>query len=310
MNYRTLAIPAADRRGFTLIELLVVIAIIALLIALLLPVLGKAREAARDVQCRSNLKQIAIASSTYNIDTNDMPAKIEAGGNATSYGGGLFPWHALNTFGGMSAKAGEVGTNMVEYVLAHDRPLNPYIFGGKPPVDDGTDRVEIPLFSCPSEVGGDGSAFDTLFASSNPDDTAYGVMGNSYGDIGGLALHDPKLTLPTSIADNERARKQLLKHLNESGNSSETVAYAEIMFSYAYGRRDTSKGDPTDSFHGGSKELGRHRVAFWDGHVDLVEQTKEMLRFKSVFANGKLVKPIQGSEDWSLYSDPRPYPLD
>ena len=60
---------AAPRgRGFTLIELLVVISIIALLISLLLPALSSAREAAKSVACRSNMKEIVLAQHYYATD--------------------------------------------------------------------------------------------------------------------------------------------------------------------------------------------------------------------------------------------------
>jgi len=60
------------RKGFTLIELLVVIAIIAILAAILFPVFGKAREKARQTQCLSNQRQLALAVALYAQDNNEM----------------------------------------------------------------------------------------------------------------------------------------------------------------------------------------------------------------------------------------------
>jgi prepilin-type N-terminal cleavage/methylation domain-containing protein len=61
----------AFARGFSLIELLVVISIVALLVALLLPALGRARELARESQCVSNARQLALASRLYAQDSRD-----------------------------------------------------------------------------------------------------------------------------------------------------------------------------------------------------------------------------------------------
>lgn len=58
-------------RGFTLVEMLVVIAVIAILAAFLLPVLARAKEKARRVQCANHLRQWALAFSFY-VEDNEQ----------------------------------------------------------------------------------------------------------------------------------------------------------------------------------------------------------------------------------------------
>ncbi len=71
---------AAHPAGFTLIELLVVIAVIGILVSMLLPAVQAARESARSAQCRSHLKQIALATHLYaDAHSGVMPFHVGEG---------------------------------------------------------------------------------------------------------------------------------------------------------------------------------------------------------------------------------------
>ena len=112
MNKFTLIeLPVVSRvkaKAFTLIELLVVIAIIAILASMLLPALSKARDAAKGVSCKNNLKQFGIANEFY---VNDFDGWMPYYLDQANIGGG--PWTDNVTF------LGYLGYNARIY------PINP-----------------------------------------------------------------------------------------------------------------------------------------------------------------------------------------
>ena len=126
-------------RGFTIVELLVSIGIIGLLMALILPAVMNARESARQLQCRNNLKQLGLAVSNYISD-----------------------WQCTPTIGGMSIY-GSVWTRLAPYFEVALEPQN------------GPDYTSPPtpkILQCPSDTdyaGGRGCNYGVNFGTGMSD---------------------------------------------------------------------------------------------------------------------------------------------
>ena len=140
---RTIGLPAylrlVQRRGFTLVELLVVIAIIGILIAILLPAVQAAREAARRMQCKNNLKQIALAMHVYHTAIGCFPPSICLPVGETLDGRGDWSIHAR------LLPYIEQGTlyEFMDFSVTYESVM----FGDKP-----ISTVRIPTYLCPSEM--------------------------------------------------------------------------------------------------------------------------------------------------------------
>ena len=80
------------RKAFTLVELLVVIAIVALLMAVLMPALASARSGARELTCKSNLRQLVLANIGYASENDGF---YVAAASDMWDGAGLCRWHGM-----------------------------------------------------------------------------------------------------------------------------------------------------------------------------------------------------------------------
>ncbi|MBT6154951.1 MAG: DUF1559 domain-containing protein [Planctomycetaceae bacterium] len=171
------------RFGFTLIELLVVIAIIAILIALLLPAVQQAREAARRVQCKSNMKQIGIALHNYHEQHSILPPAGIAGAKT--------PFYAVCP----DSTPGDDFQNNRGFYIGYAGLLLPFIEQSSlyNMINHETDRMNtnndvwktfLPVYACPSDPASSSSTpFRALPPAAGGTETVF-ARGN-YAAIGG-----------------------------------------------------------------------------------------------------------------------------
>jgi prepilin-type N-terminal cleavage/methylation domain-containing protein/prepilin-type processing-associated H-X9-DG protein len=127
------------KTGFTLIELLVAIAIIGVLMALLMPAVQAARESARRMNCRNQLRQLGLALHNYHDSRLCFPP-------GSYIMGPSFPIQSGWGWGAMILPGVEQNALYDQINFSRGTAVggNLALIG-----------MPIPLWRCPSEVSGD-----------------------------------------------------------------------------------------------------------------------------------------------------------
>ncbi|MBE6427583.1 MAG: DUF1559 domain-containing protein [Planctomycetaceae bacterium] len=219
-----------SKKGFTLVELLVVIAIIGMLVGLLLPAVQQAREAARQMQCNNNLKQLGLASLNHESTAGILPSggwwwyftgDPDAGFGKEQMGG----WHyCVLPFLEQNA--------LFQLGADGDR-----FSSGSPQMENAKTRCETPLssFLCPSrrtvkQYPTSGAVY--------PVNASRMTMGNKTDYVGNCGNGTGKLDGPTSVA----AGKDLTlnKKWRDTHSASKGVIFSRSSITLGMVRDGTS----------------------------------------------------------------------
>ncbi len=139
------------RAGFTIVELLVVVAILATLVGLLLPAVQSARESARRTSCTNNLRQLGLAAANHESGRGRFPIGAESRqwDQRPDFPHQFFRWSVL----------AHLSPYYEQEQLLRGLDLTVPLYTGLTPdsvapQNKSIVKLTVPLFLCPSDVGG------------------------------------------------------------------------------------------------------------------------------------------------------------
>jgi len=191
MSYRH----PSRRSGFTLVELLVVIAIIGILVGMLLPAVQQVREAARNANCQSNLRNVALASLNFEAVKQRYPAGskfLARTPNDESIGSSLL--YAILP----QLEQQPEFEQLADRVDSNDHALTTTRFVGN--------ASALPIFICPSSTQTDQQGNDSTFSGETAHYYGIGGPGEDIGTMPGA--RENYFTAPEATGD-ESARTKI-----------------------------------------------------------------------------------------------------
>jgi prepilin-type N-terminal cleavage/methylation domain-containing protein len=199
-----------QRKGFTLIELLVVIAIIAILAAILFPVFARAKAAAKQTACLSNLRQIGSSIAMYMSDYDGIfPSALDASDKYTPQIWDAYPQYE---------------SRIASMPMLH-QVLQPYL-------------KSLEIFHCPADTGTSmlDSHPDTVFVSSP---SMFSTYGSSYffrTEIAFKFMSDTSFQLPANIniLFDGAGHWHGAGHALQQSDEMDAESYLSLLESYRY----------------------------------------------------------------------------
>lgn len=215
-------------RAFTLIELLVVIAIIAILAGMLLPALAQAKSRAQSTQCKSNLRQMGLATQMYVDDNRDHLPYAWATGHDPS----------RNNFQNL----------LISYIKR-----NAFAAGNATTNSDFATSV----YKCPTRMQENHwRTFRNYNGTGNPWKISYGMnqfTSTDYPD--GMTLGYPRGTTAKMAAVKFPAETLLIADLSHLLNHPAVIHLTENDIGYKHSGK-------------AHRATGKANILFMDGHVD------------------------------------------